>query len=154
MKKIMLVAVLLSFSLISCNAQEKSRKTEQKKDSIQPEVNIRVNKEYDEHGNLIRIDSTYTSFYSNIKSDSILEKQIFEKFRGNFDLNFNSIDSLFMKDFYIEDPFKEFDFYTDDFFENHFMLRQKRIENIFKEMDSLKNSFYKRKQQELKKNKT
>ena len=53
------------------------------------------------------------------------------------------MDSLFMKDFYIEDPFKEFDFYTDDFFQNHFMYRQKRMENIFKEMDSLKNSFYK-----------
>lgn len=66
MKKIILVAVLLSFSLISCNAQEKSQKTEQKNDSIQPEVNISVNKEYDEQGNLIRIDSTYTSFYSNL----------------------------------------------------------------------------------------
>ena len=153
MKNIILVATLLFFSLTSCNAQVNSKKSDEKKDSIQPEVNISVNKEYDENGNLIRVDSMYTSFYSNIKSDSILEKQIFEKFKRNFDLNFKPIDSIFMKDSYMMDPFKEFDFYTDDFFENHFRFRQERMKDIFKEMDSLKNSFYKQKQLELKNNK-
>jgi len=153
MKKVILVAILLSFSLTGCNSQEKSKKITQKLDTIKPEVRIDVKKQYDEHGNLISVDSTYFSFYSSIKADSLIEKQIFDKFRRSFDLNFHSLDSMFMKDFYIHDPFNRFDFYTDDFFQNHFRFKQRKIEDIFKEMDSLKNSFYKKEQLKLRKGK-
>lgn len=149
MKKILVLAVLLSFSLTSCSGQEKSKEIAQQKDTIKPQVKVDVKKEYDEYGNLIRIDSTYSSFYSNIKGDSLLEKEIFEKFRKQFHTRHFSIDSLFMDDFFTEDPFKLHDFYTDEFFQNNFKLHQERLENIFREMDSIKNRYYKRSEKKL-----
>ena len=142
MKKIIVFSLLLSFSLTNCMGQEKTNKKTSEKDTIQPKISSRVHKEYDENGNLISIDSTYSYFYSNIKNDSILEQKFFKDFKMGFDENFLAIDSLFMKDFFFDMPFKMNDFYTDDFFENRFNLKQKSIKDVFKQMDSLKNSYY------------
>ncbi|NNC69762.1 MAG: hypothetical protein HKN90_02955, partial [Flavobacteriaceae bacterium] len=98
-------------------------------------------------------DSTYSSFYSNIRNDSILEKKIFNTFKNNFNNRFHSFDSLFIDDFFNDDPFKLHDFYTDEFFQNNLKLHQKRMQDIFREMDSVKNKFYKKRDSELKKNK-
>ncbi|MET2984142.1 hypothetical protein [Aureibaculum conchae] len=151
MKKIIALSLLLSFSLTSCIGQEKTDKNNSEKDTIQPKINTSVHKEYDENGNLISIDSTYSYFYSNIKNDSILEQQFYKDFKMGFDNNFKNIDSLFMKDFFMDTPFKMNDFYTDDFFENRFELRQKIMRDVFKRMDSLKNSYYLDRKNEIKK---
>jgi hypothetical protein len=37
---------------------------------IKPKVAIKVNRRFDEKGNLIGFDSTYTSYYSNISGDT------------------------------------------------------------------------------------
>ncbi len=42
----------------------------------QPKEDIKVNKEYDENGYLIRYDSTYTYYYSNIEGDEIVADSI------------------------------------------------------------------------------
>ncbi|WP_123898557.1 hypothetical protein [Aureibaculum marinum] len=140
--KNLIVSLLLSFSLINCMGQEKTQKNTSKKDTIQPKISSSVHKEYDENGNLISIDSTYSYFYSNIKNDSILEQEFFENFKLDFDKNFPNIDSLFMKDFFMDTPFKMNDFYTDDFFEKRFNLRHNNFIDIFKQMDSIKNRYY------------
>ncbi|MDY7395085.1 hypothetical protein UMM65_07515 [Aureibaculum sp. 2210JD6-5] len=151
MKKIIVLSLLLSFSLTSCTGQEKTEKNTDEKDTIQPRISSSVHKEYDENGNLISIDSTYSYFYSNIKNDSILEQKFFKDFKMGFDDNFPAIDSLFMRDFFSDTPFRMNDFYTDDFFENRFELRQKSMRDIFKRMDSLKNSYYLDRKNEIKK---
>ena len=153
MKRIIICTILLSFFLTSCNGQKKVDQALNKMDTIKPQTNFSVHKEYDEYGNLISVDSTYTYFYSNIKNDSILEKQLFNNLKFDFSNRYHSIDSLLMKDFFSGDPFKMEDFYTNDFFENGFLLQQKGIREIFKEMDSLKNRYYKEKQLKLQKNK-
>lgn len=150
MKKTIMFTVFVSLMLVSCNGQNKLDKTTDKKDTIKPEIDINVHKEYDENGNLIRVDSTYTYFYSNIKNDSLLEKEIFDRFKLNFKGHFKPIDSLFMEDFYKDEPFNLDNFYTDEFFKDNFKFHQKRIDDIFKQMDSLKNSFYKREKDFLK----
>ena len=136
--------LLIVFFLSACNGQTKSNKEAQKNDTIKPQTKITVHKEYDEQGNLISLDSTYSYFYSNIKNDSILEREIFDKFKLDFDNRFQSMDSLFMKDFFNESPFRINDFYTEDYFQQNFKLHQERINDMFKRMDSLKNSFYKK----------
>ena len=130
MKKIILFLVFLLFMLVSCNGQNKTEITSEKKDTIKPEIDIKVHKEYDEDGNLIRIDSSYTYFYSNIKNDSLLEKEIFNNFKFDFNNHFKSLDSLFMKDFFMEEPFNLDNFYTDEFFKDNFKLHQKSIQDI------------------------
>ncbi|QTD37632.1 hypothetical protein JL193_16445 [Polaribacter batillariae] len=149
MKKIILFILTLTF--FSCQGQNKTEKKngEIKKDTIKPKTNIQVHKEYDENGNLISIDSTYTYFYSNIKGDSLLEKDFYKKFKSNFSTQLGSLDSVFMNNFFGKSPFKEPNFYTDDFFESNFKNHQKRIQKMLKRMDSLKNNYYK-KQQNLK----
>ena len=150
MKKTIMFTVFVSLMLVSCNGQNKLKKTTDKKDTIKPEIDINVHKEYDENGNLIRVDSTYTYFFSNIKNDSLLEKEIFDRFKLNFKGHFKPIDSLFMEDFYKDEPFNLDNFYTDEFFKDNFKFHKKRIDDIFKQMDSLKNSFYKREKDFLK----
>lgn len=151
MKKLRLMTMLLTFLLVSCNGQIKSEKQGQQQDTIKPEIDISVHKEYDEQGNLISIDSIYSYFYSNIKNDSLLEKEIFNNFKLDFNSRFKSIDSLFMKDFFIEAPFKLNDFYTEEYFQNHYKEHQKRIENLYKQMDSLKNRYYLKQQENIEK---
>lgn len=151
MKKMIIFSLLLSFSLTNCNGQESNNKTTSKNDTVKPQIKSEVYKEYDEDGNLIRIDSTYSYFYSNIKNDSILEQQFFKDFKMGFEDNFSTIDSLFMQDFFMDTPFKMNDFYTDDFFENRFNLQQNNIKEIFKRMDSIKNHYYLEKEAEMKK---
>ena len=77
----------------------------------EPKVDIRVNKKYDESGNQIGFDSTYTSFYSNIEGDTLLMDSLFNQFNpflknhydGVFDRQFENMffnDSLFYDDFF------------------------------------------------------
>ncbi|TMM31278.1 hypothetical protein FDT66_04720 [Polaribacter aestuariivivens] len=143
MKKIILLLLTLSF--FSCQSQNNSNNSRAiQKDSIVPETKIKVHKQYDENGNLVRIDSTYTSFYSNIKGDSILEKSSFKNFKNNFDEQFNLNNSFFRNHFFQDSLFMKNDFYTDDFFKNNFKSHQQQIDRMLKKMDSLKNDFYKK----------
>ena len=153
MKKIIGLSFFLFFSLLSCDAQEKFKKDADKTDTIKPKTSYKVHKEYDENGNLISVDSTYTYFYSNIKNDSILEKQFFDRFKGNFYDEFHLSDSLVMKGFMGDDILDFNDFYTDEFFQNNFKRHRLRMEEIFKRMDSLKNNFYHNKIEKIEKNK-
>lgn len=151
MKKMAFAAVLTAFSIMSCTGQKHTEKTTDNTDSIQPETNFSVHKEYDEHGNLISVDSTYTYFYSNIKNDSLREQEIFNNFKMNLGDHFQSMDSLFMNELYNNQmPFNMNDFYTDDFFQKNFDLKRENIQNIFKQMDSLKNSFYNEQEKAIK----
>ncbi|WP_372792441.1 hypothetical protein [Lutibacter sp.] len=143
MKKLIMLISIFIFLLTSCNGQIKTEKlSSEKKDTIKPIEKTKVIKEYDDQGNLISLDSSYYYFYSTIKNDTLLEREIFNLFKNDFDLQFKSIDSIFKSDFLIKSPFNINDFYTDDFYLNHFKFHNKRMEKIIKEMDSIKNKFY------------
>lgn len=90
MKNLMLL-ILSAFVLFSCNAQTKKdldkKETEISKEKIEPKIDYKVNKEYDENGNLIRLDSTYSYYYSNIDKDAMINDSIFRKFNQHFNLN-------------------------------------------------------------------
>ena len=135
----------MALSFFNCQGQNNKEKINDKvkKDTIKPQTKIKVNKKYDEFGNLIALDSTYSYFYSNIKGDSILERDVFNQFKFGFNKQFTPLDSLFTNDFFNSSPFNKNDFYTDNFFKNSFKSHQKRIDKILQQMDSVKNSFYK-----------
>ncbi len=132
-----------------CNAQSKQNEktdlliteTEQNK----PQANWKVNKKYDDKGNLIAYDSTYTWSYSSkgkmreIEADSVLtmfRKQFNTELPSFFNRNFaNPIweDSLLYRDFAQPDYFmKKWD--------NHYF----DMRGMMQEMDSLRNSFLKK----------
>ncbi len=144
MKKI--VIILLSiFTLVGCNAQEKKEldknKTEISKEIIKPKIDYKVNKEYDENGNLIRLDSTYTYYYSNIDKDAMMNDSIFKKFNKHFKMKSPFDNSLF-DDFFKDNSYVEDDFFKEDFFRGNFKRNQEMMNQIMQRMDSLKNKFF------------
>ena len=148
MKKVLIL--LLVLNIVGCNSQEKETKqaTDDKKDTtiVKPKETWDVKKEYDEFGNLIKYDSTYSWSYSNVKGDSIQVNldSIMDSFKGYFDKNipfkwqhdfsyFPENDSLFMNDFFKEDYFFE-----------TWQNQYSELGKMIKRMDSSRNAFLKR----------
>lgn len=107
----------------------------------QPKEDIKVNKEYDENGNLIRYDSTYTYYYSNIEGDEIVADSIFNNFRNMFENNYSFSTMPYFNDLFFEDSLLKYGFYKNDFFHERFMNNMQQMERLFWEMDSIKNKF-------------
>lgn len=132
--------LLVMFLAVSCNAQNVNNKSADSK--IKPKTNIIVNKEYDKNGNLIRYDSTYSYFYSNIKNDSTLADSSFTDFQKYLYKSFPDFQTPFFNDMFFEDSLLNYDFYKKDFFSKRFELNKKMFNEMFEKMDSLKNKFY------------
>ena len=147
MKKV-IVIVLLSFLVGGCKGQKKQTDKATKQiasvDTIaNPKVDVRVNKRYDDKGNLLQYDSTYSYFYSSpgfknsISSDSLFSNfkiPLRNDYKGLLDDNMNSI--------FFNDSLFKYDFYNKDYFSKRFQLNMLRFENMFKQMDSIKSDMF------------
>lgn len=141
MKYIGLSTTLLLFLLSSCSGQPRSEQTESL-DSIAPKTDIVVNRQFDENGNLIRYDSTYTQFYNSIEQDSLLADSILNEFKNRFNLQYPFSDRSYFNDFFFQDSLLQYDFYRKNFFYERFQNNMKRMDSLFQEMDSMKNRFF------------
>ncbi len=144
MKNIILT-ILSVLSLTSCIGQAEQKTTEHtenSKNKIEPKIDYKVNKEYDENGNLIKYDSIYTYYYSNVDKNAMLNDSIFKK----FDEHFKGLDQFnndsFFKDFFNQENFNEDDFFSEDFFSGNLGRNQEMMQKMMKRMDSLKNQFF------------
>jgi len=128
--------------LFSCNGQyeKKEDKNSEKKDA--PNTNIKVNKEYDKNGNLIKYDSTYSSYYSHIGNDSILRDSLLKSFKEQFNQKYFFSNEPFFNDLFFQDSLLRYDFYKKDFFLNRFKRNMQDMDKLFGGMDSLKNNFF------------
>jgi len=137
----LLIAVTLILS--SCSGQEKQIKNDKLSDAEKtPKEDIIVNKEYDENGNLIKYDSTYTYFYSNIENDQLAEDSIFANFKKMFEQKYPFSHKPSFNDFFFRDSLMKYDFYKKNFFIERFRQNREQTEKIFQEMDSIKNKFF------------
>lgn len=132
----------MSLILSGCNGQIKKDNNGLSADTIQPKTDIRVNKEYDENGNLVRYDSSYSSYYSNIEGNTLLGDSIFNNFKNHFNQRYLFSDESFFDDYFFEDSLLYYDFYKNDFFSNRFRRNMEYMDQLFLEMDSIKNRFY------------
>jgi hypothetical protein len=133
------LACLLSLS--SCNGQSgKGEKATAEKNA--PKTDIKVNKEYDKNGNLIRYDSTYSAYYSNILNDSVRGDSIFKNFKSQFNQKYLFSQKPYFNDFFFQDSLLKYDFYKNDFFSNRFKNNMQQMDKLFLEMDSVKNYFF------------
>jgi len=144
-----LLLVLLLF-LSSCREKtpiqqpkEKNRISSAATDSLdKPKVNIKVNKRYDDKGNVIEFDSTYTSLYSNIQGDTAK----MDSLMGGFDRYFKRDHSLFFDNqfnsLFFNDSTRYPDFFHDDFFMKRYELNDHYLRDMMGRMDSIKNHFY------------
>lgn len=139
----------LSLLLVTgCRAQtEKESSSITGRDTAtEPKVSWKVNKQYDDKGNIIGYDSTYTWSYTGkqgqaafVSVDSVMgafSRQFQVVFPGMFNNSFGGPvwgDSLFYNDFLQPDYFMKK--YQGDYFD---------MEKMMKSMDSMKNNFLRR----------
>ncbi len=142
MKRILLITLAIPMIVLGCNGQSGNSKIQSKEDL--PNQNIVVNKEYDDNGNLVNYDSTYSYYYSTIKQDSVLEDSIFNNFMNQFNRSYSFSDHPFFKNFFFEDSLMMFDFYKKDFFYDRFRNNMERMDSLFREMDIMKNDFFRK----------
>jgi hypothetical protein len=140
MMRFVLVSVLLTVGLSSCNGQE--RKKTVTKDQNKPKTNIKVIKKYDKNGNLVKYDSTYSYYYSNVKNDSIVRDSAFSQFRRYFNNKYKFSEEPFFRDLFFQDSLLKYDFYNKDFFSKRFQNNMDKMGKLFDQMDSLKNQYF------------
>ena len=142
MIRVEIIAIALSVTLISCDGQTKGQKREDEKGPANPQTSIKVNKKYDDKGNLVKYDSSYSYYYSNIKEDKNLRDSIFNSFRNTFGNKYFFSRDPYFNSLFFEDSLLKYDFYRRDFFLNRFRNNMQKMDSLFWRMDSLKNNFF------------
>lgn len=119
-----------------------------KKDTLksnEPKVDIKVNKKYDDYGNLIQYDSTYSYVYSSQNMNSEDLDSIIGNFKPFFYNNMPDVFGNSFDDFFNSRSFSNEDFFKNDFFENQFQKHNKMMEDMISKMDSIRNEYLKQK---------
>ena len=144
--RFLLFIILLSVLLPSCHKDTNGQSADARKESdnlSEPKIDIKVNRRYDEKGNMIGFDSTYTSYYSNISGDTAQMDSLI----GSFDRYFRQEHSSFFgrqfHPLFFDDSTRYPDFFHDDFFMKRYELNDPYLRGMMHRMDSIKNSFYK-----------
>lgn len=111
----------------------------------QPHVNIKVNKKYDDNGNLIAEDSSYVWTYSNIQGDSLTipVDSLWNRFQPFFNEQLPSLFRQHFNDRMKNDSTLFPGFFNDDYFFKQWENNSFDMNKMFHRMDSLKNEFFK-----------
>jgi hypothetical protein len=147
--KIKLFFLTLLIIVTSCQGQDKKEKpkTYQKAETkgTNPKVDVKVNKKYDSKGNLIKFDSTYSYTYTSKGADSskVRLDSITEGFKAFSNNNLTEKWNKEFKDIFMNDSLYKYDFPNEDYFSKRFDLNMARLQQMMKQMDSLKTSFLK-----------
>lgn len=138
------IAIAISVTLISCNGETKRQKDTVVNNASDPHTSIKVDKKYDDKGNLVKYDSTYSYYYSNVKDNINLKDSIFNNFKKHFNRSYFFSNEPYFNDFFFQDSLLKYDFYRKDFFINRFRNNLRRMDSLFWSMDSMKNNFFNR----------
>lgn len=144
----LLMAVLLSLN--SCKGQEKKEdeiaKEGNKKELELPKGTWKVDKEFDENGNLIRYDSIYSwssddslNDLANLNKDSLLSN-----FESKFYRRFSQFKNQGFEDIFEPDSLFSKQFFNDDFFESDFGEDFIELDKIHKRMLERQQRFLKK----------
>jgi hypothetical protein len=150
--RITLCFVLATVALVASSCKQESHgqdtatlkknKSEQSDSVAEPKVNIKVNRTYDDKGNMIGFDSTYSSYYSDVQGDTSRMDSLIKNFDAYFG---NHYSRLFDKQFntlFFKDSLRYPDFFHDDFFMKRYELNDRYLRGMMQQMDSIKNRFY------------
>jgi hypothetical protein len=147
----MMLFIIASLMLVSCHEKSNGQQTASAKkgnatvaqDSLdKPKVNIKVNRHYDDKGNMIGFDSTYSSYYSNIKGDTSRMDSLINSFDQYFSRNHASLFNNNFNSLFFNDSLRYPDFFHNDFFMKRYELNDAYMRNMMRHMDSVKNRFY------------
>jgi len=141
--RFVLIIMMGVIALTSCRDKEAKQAAGTRQDSTsqadtlpKPTTDISVNRRYDDKGNLIGFDSTYTSYYSNIPGDTTKINSLLKPFDPYFGKNHaswfnNRVNSL------LDDPF----------FDDRYSIKRNRLNGpsrrgLIYRKDSINNWFY------------
>ncbi len=143
---------------VSCNSQNNDLKKIETKESDEkivkePKGTWKVDKEFDENGNLIRYDSVY-SWSSNDKYNnlSLSERDsLMQSYKSRFFTNFSRFENQGFEDVFSKDSLFSKHFFNDDFFGSDFgsyfmdidKIRQQMIARQKKNLEKYQSEFIK-----------
>lgn len=153
MKKhiVLLMIGLLSISCSGQNNETGNTETNDEQVTEVPKGSWKVNKEFDENGNLIKYDSIYswssTSKYDNLSS--IEKDSLIASFKSRFFNNFSMFKDEGFEDIFSQDSLFSKHFFNDNFFESPFgkdfmdidRMRQQMIERQKKFLEKYQSEF-------------
>lgn len=149
---IFLIVALTALGLVATSCQQESRSQDTahlkenhrvQADTIpEPDVNIKVNRRYDDKGNLIGFDSTYSTFYSNVQGDTLKMDSLMKNFDTYFDRHHSRLFDKQFNALFFQDSIRYPDFFHDDFFMKRYDLNDRYLRDMMQRMDSIKNRFY------------
>ena len=149
--------MLLLFAILSvmgCQGQEQTKKTDKEKAEAteKPKGSWKVNREFDEMGNLIRYDSIYSYSSSNGFEDlaEMDRDSIFESFQSHFSRSFRGFDPLVEDGFFTRDSLFMKKFFADDFFQSEFGQDFMDLDKIHQRMQRMQRQFLERYHSEFK----
>lgn len=138
MKSYITILMALFLSLTSCQSQEK------KEDSVAKEANKKeepkgtwkVDKEFDENGNLIRYDSIYSwSLNDTINNLVTMDKDsLLNNFESKFYRRFSTFKDQGFEDIFQQDSLFGNHFFNDDFFDSDFGMDFMELDKVHKRM--------------------
>lgn len=159
MKKYMIL-ILIALLSLNCNGQkDKSQNPINSNSELnlekQPNGAWKVDREYDENGNLIRYDSTYT-WSSNTKLSNLLPSDrdsLMQSFKSKFYNNFSHFQDRGFEDVFSADSLFSKNFFNDDFFNTDFGKEYMDIDKIRQQMIDRQKEFLEKYQSEFQKSK-
>lgn len=145
------IAIFFLGVIISCDAQNKNKDhavksiTTEKSEGTNPKIKTKVNKQYDSKGRIVKFDSTYSYYYSSKGFDStkVVLDTVYKEFKMYYKDNLISNFNRQFNDIFLSDSLFKYDFLNEDYFRKRYELNEKKMNELFREMDSLKVSYLK-----------
>ncbi|MGC1204960.1 MAG: hypothetical protein WA839_08750 [Flavobacteriaceae bacterium] len=155
MKKYILLFMIGLLS-VSCNGQKNDTKNTETKENEgniveQPKGSWKVDKEFDDNGNLIRYDSIY-SWSSNGKLDNLStvdKDSLLHSFKSRFFTNFSDFENNGFDDVFSKDSLFSKHYFNDDFFGSDFGKDYMDIDKITQQMIARQKKFLEKYQSEF-----
>lgn len=146
-----MLCMVLALSTISCNGQKHRQKESVERIENQPKGSWKVDKEFDENGNLIRYDSIYTWSLNNNETNlsSIDRDSLLKSFKSKFFTNFSEFQTQGFEDVFSEDSLFSKHYFSNDFFKSNFGREFMEIDKIMKQMEDRQKKFLEKYQSEF-----
>lgn len=155
MKKYILISIVGLLS-IACKGQENDDKKAEKIEnqttlSEKPKGSWKVDKQFDEYGNLIRYDSIYSWSSNNNYNDlSLTDKDsLLQSFKSKFFTNFSVFENEGFENIFSQDSLFSEHFFNDDFFEGSFGKDFMEIDKLRQQMMTRQKKFLEKYQSEF-----
>ncbi|WP_159024064.1 hypothetical protein [Formosa sp. L2A11] len=131
MKKILLIT-LVALLGIGCKGQESKA---DESNIVTPKGTWKVDKKFDDQGNLVQYDSIYSWSSNKLDKLSVKDKDsLMQSFRSKFFNDLSGLDSQDFEDSFSQDSLFSKQFFNHDFFESHFQKDFVNMDDLRKEM--------------------